>query len=133
MKESFWAYGLIIVGIFVFVVLSISQGYTTTNEENYYLVKEAMQASMLESVDFGVYRQTGDFRIIKEKFIENFTRRFSQSVRGNKDYKIEFYEIYENPPKATVKITTDTGEYTVDGEAYNFNVVTTLSGIVEIE
>ena len=132
MKESFWTYLIIALGLFVIVVLIIVQDITTTAEEDYYLMKEVMEAAMVEAVDYGVYRAYGEIRIIEEKFVENFTRRFAESVTANKNYKLEFFEIYESPPKASVRISTSTREYTVNSEdVVDFSVVTILSNIME--
>ncbi len=132
MKETFWTYLLIIIGIFVIVVMILVQDLTGTTEEDYYLTKEIMQAAMIDSIDYGVYRHYGDIRIIEEKFVENFTRRFSESVNSTKTYQIEFYEIYESPPKATVRVKTATSEYQVTSDSsVDFDIVTILSGILE--
>ena len=131
MKESFWGYFIIILGLFVIVIMMVIQNMTTTSEEDFYLSKEVMEAAMLDSVDYGVYRTTGEIRIIESKFVENFTRRFADSVSNSKDYTIEFYEIYENPPKATVLIKTNTGEYRASTDTtVDFDIVTALSGIL---
>ena len=132
MKEAFWTYLLIALGIFIFVVLLLVQDLTSTDEEDYYLTKEVMEASMIDAIDYGVYRQYGDIRMVKEKFYESFIRRYSESVKGIKTYKIEFYDVYEYPPKATVRIKTSTNEYTVKTDsAVDFDIVTVLSGILE--
>ncbi len=132
MKESYWTYLIIMLGLFIIVVLLIVQDMTSTSEEDYYLMKEVMEAAMIDSVDYGIYRSTGEIRIIEEKFVENFTRRFAESVSANKDYKLEFYEIYETPPKATVRISTATRKYTVNSdEVVDFGIVTILSEIME--
>lgn len=132
MKEAFWTYLLIALGIFIFVVLLLVQDLTTTDEEDYYLTKEVMEASMIDAIDFGVYRQYGEIRMVKEKFFESFIRRYSESVGGVKTYKIEFYDVYETPPKASVRVRTSTNEYTVSTDStVDFDVVTVLSGILE--
>lgn len=132
MKESFWTYLVIALGLFIIVVLILVQDLTTTAEEDYYLMKEVMEAAMIDSVDYGIYRSTGEIRIIEEKFVENFTRRFAESVNANKDYRLEFYEIYESPPKATVRISTSTREYSVNSdEVVDFGIVTLLTDIME--
>lgn len=131
MKETYWTYLIIVLAIFVVVVMTIVQNISTTDEQNYYLVKEAMEGAMVDSVDYGIYRNYGEIRIIEEKFVENFIRRFSESVQANKSYKIEFYEIYESPPKATVRVSTNTGVYKIDASASDFDIVTLLSGILE--
>lgn len=132
MKESFWTYFLIVLGLFIIVIMIIVQDLTGTSEEDYYLTKEVMEAAMVDSIDYGVYMRYGDIRIIKEKFVENFIRRFSESVNSTKTYTIEFYEIYEDPPKATVRIKTATKEYQVSSDSsVDFDIVTILSGILE--
>ena len=132
MKESFWTYLIIALGLFVIVILIIVQDLTTTSEEDYYLMKEVMEAAMIDSVDYGVYRAYGEIRIIEEKFVESFTRRFAESVTANKNYKLEFYEIYESPPKASVRISTSTRQYTINSQdVVDFSVVTILSNIME--
>ena len=114
------------------VVMIMVQDLTSTSEEDYYLTKEVMQAAMIDSIDYGVYREYGDIRIIEQKFVENFTRRFSESVNNTKTYTLEFYEIYEFPPKATVRVKTATKEYSVSTDTtVDFDIVTVLSGILE--
>lgn len=132
MKESFWAYLFIVLGLFVIVVMMLIQDVTTTDEEDFYLTKEVMEAAMVDSIDYGVYMDTGDIRIIQSKFVENFTRRFADSVKDSKNYTLEFYDIYEDPPKATVKVSTSTKDYSVTTDStVNFDILTVLSGILE--
>lgn len=131
MKESIWGYLILTLGVFIIIVMIIMQNLSTTDEQNYYLVRECMEGAMIDSVDYGIYRNYGEIRIIREKFVENFIRRFSESVQSSKTYTIDFYEIYESPPKATVRVTTNTGEYEVNSETTDFDIVTILSGILE--
>lgn len=132
MKESFWAYLFIVLGLFVIVVMMLIQDVTTTDEEDFYLTKEVMEAAMVDSIDYGVYMDTGDIRIIQSKFVENFTRRFADSVKDSKNYTLEFYDIYEDPPKATVKVSTSTKDYSVTTDStVNFDILTVMSGILE--
>ena len=69
MKESYWGYWLILLGILVVVVLMLVQSYTTTNTQDYYLIKEVTNAAMSDAVDYAYYRNTGEIRINKEKLI----------------------------------------------------------------
>ena len=132
MKYTFWAYGLIALGIAIIVGLRFINDLTTTSEADYYMTKEVMEAAMLDSIDYGVYRRYGDVRIIKEKFVENFIRRFSESVGGSKDYTLDFYEIYEEPVKATVRVRTGTSSYQVStDQILSTDILTTLSGVLE--
>ena len=131
MKESMWMYIFIGIGIFTIVVMMLIQDLTTTNEEDFYLTKEVMEASMIDAVDLGLYRETGEIRIIEAKFVESFIRRFAASVNNSKNYNIKFYEIYENPPKATVVISTNSRTITVASEDFTYDITNVLSGILE--
>ena len=132
MKESFWIYLLMILGLFIIVVMMLIQDLTSTSEEDYYLAKEALEASMVDALDLGLYRKTGEVRIIESKFVESFIRRFAESVNDSKNYTIEFYEIYEMPPKATIFIKTKSKSVKVgvDSEE-SYDILTAMSGILE--
>ena len=83
MKESLWGYWLMVLGLFVLMVMMLFQNYTTTNEQDYYLVKEVTEAAMADAIDWAHFRKYGEIRIVKEKFVEDFTRRFSETVNIN--------------------------------------------------
>ncbi len=110
MKESLWGYWIVVLGISIMSVMILLQNYTTTNEQDYYMIKEVLEASMYEAVDYGYYRDTGELKMNAEKFTENFIRRFSETVNINKKYTISFYDIYEEPPAASVSIATSTNK-----------------------
>ncbi len=131
MKESYWGYFLILLGIFVIVIMMLVNNVTTTNTQDYYLLKEVTQAAMLDAVDYGYYRNNGELRIVKEKFIENFLRRISESVNINNTYTFEFYDLYECPPKVSVKVTTKSGTYNIGGNASSFDIVNKIDAILE--
>ena len=82
MSQSVWGYWLIALGIGVITIMMLVQNYTTINQEDYYLLKEVTQAAMNDTIDFNHYRQYNELKINREKFIENFVRRFSESVKG---------------------------------------------------
>ncbi|MBO4245603.1 MAG: hypothetical protein J5892_02535 [Bacilli bacterium] len=131
MKESYWGYFLILLGIFVIVIMMLVNNVTTTNTQDYYLLKEVTQAAMIDSVDYGYYRETNELRIVKEKFVENFLRRISESVNINNTYTFDFYDIYECPPKVSIKVTTKTGSFTIGGNASSFDIVNKIDAILE--
>ena len=131
MKESIWGYWIIVLGIFIIVVMMLLQNYTTTNEQDYYLIKEVTESAMTDSIDLAHYRKYGELRIIKEKFVENFLRRFSDTVNINKNYNIKFYDIYEAPPKVSVKVTTTTDKFNIFSEETEVGVVNKLDAILE--
>ncbi len=131
MKESYWGYWLIILGIFVIVIMMLVQNVTTTNTQDYYLLKEVTEASLLDSVDLGYYREHAELKINREKFVENFLRRFSETVNINNTYDIEFYDLYESPPKVSVVVKTENGRFSVTGDQETFDIVNKLDAILE--
>lgn len=153
MKYSFLGMALIMSGIIGIVFITMFQSITIDNETEYYVLKEAMGAAMLESIDMTCYRinsevakeetETTPFenkcgktiKIVEQKFVENFTRRFAASISGDvKNYEIQFYDIIESPPKASVVIRGLTKEYSFGSDdTTSFNIVNSLSGILETD
>ncbi len=134
MKESLWGYWLIVLGLFVIVIMMLLQNYTTTSEQDQYLLREVTEAAMVDAVDWAHYRKYGELRIIKEKFVEVFVRRFSETVNINKKYNLKFYDIYEAPPKVSVKVTTMTDTYNVMGDANtSLSVVNKIDSVLEMK
>ena len=131
MKESFWGFGLVLFGIVLFAVIMIVQRLSTTNEQDFYLGREVLASSMTDAVDYGTFRKTGELVIVKEKFVEIFIRRFSESVPADRTYKLDFYDIREYPPKASVRIRTKSTETGVGGGSYAASIDTLLSGVLE--
>ena len=117
MKESMWGYWIVVLGISIMSVMVLLQNYTTTSEQDYFLIKSVLEASMYEAVDYGYYRDTGTLKMNTEKFVENFVRRFSETVNINKTYEINFYDIYEEPPAASVAVKTATQASNYGGDA----------------
>lgn len=144
MKYSFLGMALIMAGIGGLVFIAMFQSVTVDNEAEYYVLKEAMESAMLESVDIDCYRNNSEeskangcgkvIKISEQKFVENFTRRFASSVNGDvKNYEIQFYDIMESPPKASVVIRGLTKNYSVVGDTEGFNITNSLSGILETD
>ena len=134
MKESFWGYFIITLGLIILTILLLVQRATVRTEEDFYLGREVLEASMLDAVDYGTYRTTGRVVMSKEKFVEIFIRRFVESVSTTNSYQIDFYDIREYPPKASVRIRTATEDGTVDnGQVFRPQVDTLLSGDLEKE
>lgn len=133
MKESYWGYWLVMLGSFIVVVMMLTQNATTTNTQDYYQLKEVANSAIYESIDYAYFAQTQQVRMLKEVFVENFIRRFSQTISLSNTYKIDFYDLYESPPKASVKITTQTGNFLVAGDTANLDVVNSIDLIVEFD
>ncbi len=132
MKESYWGYWLILLGIFVIVIMMLINSVTTTTTQDYYLIKEATEAAMVDAIDYGYYAEYKELRINKEKFVENFLRRFSETININKTYDVDFYDIYEAPPKVSLKVTSNSGTFFVGSAADNFDIINKIDAVLEM-
>lgn len=132
MKWSTVTVGVMILGIIGVSIILLFQQLTTTNENDYYLLKEITEAAMVDSIDISYYRETGNLKIVREKFVENFTRRFAEStlIIGTK-YTIKFFDIMEEPPKVSVRIDTGIENYKIYNTSGNYEVLNQLTGIFE--
>ena len=133
MKWSFASVATIVLGIFgLFIILLFSE-ITVSNDQDYYSLKEATEAAMIESVDIAYYRLTGDVKIVKEKFVENFTRRFTEtSTFGQGNYQIDFYQISETPPKVSIRIVDKTTNYRIYSyDSENYNILNEITAILD--
>ena len=130
MKESIWGYAIITLGILAVGIIWFFANTTRTDQHNYNLLKETTEAAMLDAVDLAAYREDGTIKIIEEKFVENFIRRFAESADLSNTYKIEIYDINEEPPKVSLKVSSAT-ETTATGEVIEFNVVNNIDAILE--
>ena len=133
MKESLWGYWLVILGIGIIAVMILLQNYTTTNQQDYYLAKEVTHAALYDAIDYGYYKKNGKLKIVKEKFVENFIRRFADNATLNKHYKVNFYTIYEMPPAVSVEIIAKSGEFRIGNDSVNADVTTRITAILELK
>jgi len=143
MKYAYWGLALIMAGLVGIVFIVMFQSITINNETEYYILKEAMEAAMMESVDIECYRSTAGtgcgevLKISEQKFVENFTRRFVENITGDvNSYELEFYDIIESPPKASVVVKGLTQEYSIMATSESdgsFKITNNLSGILEYE
>lgn len=131
MKETLWGYWLILLGVFITVIMLLISNITTQNTQDYYLIKEVTEAAMIDSINYGYYRKYGELKIDREKFVESFLRRFSENAKFN-TYQIDFYDIYEAPPKVSVKVTSKSGTFTIAGDSSNFDIVNKVDAILEL-
>ena len=132
MKESYWGYWLIVLGIFIIVVLLLVQSFTSTNSQDYYMVKQITESSMEDAIDWAYYRTYGELKINKEKFIEVFLRRFAEEASIVSTYKITFSDIYEAPPKVSVEVKSKSSSFSITGDSESFDIVNKIDGILEV-
>lgn len=157
MNSSMWMYFFMVMGILGIVLINIFGHVVISNEQNYYLLKEISEAAMVDAVDLKAYRDgvgwdgvtedtdpesmhclegiPGTVRIVKEKFVESFVRRFANSADLSRKHKIIINDIDECPPKVTVTLVSTEKfsflsffkvEYDTDE-----NIVNVLTGILE--
>lgn len=131
MKESFWGAAVVGVGLVSIFFIYFFQSITNTDEHNYHLLKETTEAAMIDAVDLAYYRSTGHVRIDREKFVENFLRRFAENATLSNTYKIEIYDVNEEPPKVSLKVSSSesTG---ITGEMLEFNISNEIHAILEL-
>ena len=132
MKWSFSSLGLIILGLFGLLIIILFNEITVSNEQDYYNLKNATEASMIDAVDVAYYRLTGEIKISKEKFVENFTRRFTEnSTFGQGNYSIVFYDIMESPPKVSLRIYDNTNSYNIYNIETDAKIVNEITAILD--
>lgn len=132
MKESFWAILIVGLGITSIFLVYFFQTVTNTSEHNYELLKETTEASMFDALDFAAYQKDKTIRINQERFVESFIRRFAQDATLAHNYHIEIYDVNEEPPKVSIKVTSmNVGFFSLGGEGRSFNITNTIDAILE--
>lgn len=131
MKESFWGVAVVVAGIVAIFFIYFFQSITNTDEHNYHLLKEATEAAMYDALDLAEYKKSGTIRIDREKFAENFLRRFAESATLSRTYKVEIFDINEEPPKVSLRVSSSesTG---LTGENLTFEISNKHDAILEV-
>lgn len=135
MKESIWGYAVMALGILAIGVIWFFSNVTRTDQHNYNLLKETTEAAMMDAIDLAAYRNDETIRIIEEKFVENFIRRFAQSADLSNTYVIEIFDVNETPPKVSLRVssTKESNATTSmpNGEIIEFDIVNNIDAILE--
>lgn len=118
------------LGVTAVAFVFFFQTATNTDEQNYILLKEVTEAAMYDAVDLAAYRNSGIVRIDREKFVENFIRRFAESVTLGNTYRVDIYDVNETPPKVSLKVSS-TLESNVTDEVMEFDISNRLDAILE--
>ena len=133
MKESFWGMFVVMLGVAGIIFIFLFQNLTNTDEHNSQLLKEVTEAAMWDSFDYASYRSTGEIRINREKFVENFIRRYAESASMSREYNIKFYDINEKPPKVSIRVSSGViGSNGMSGETMNFDLSDRINAILEV-
>ena len=130
MKESIWGYMIIVLGVLAIGVIWFMANVTRTDQHNFYLLRETVEASMLDAVDLSIYRETGEIEINETMFIESFLRRFANNADLSNTYVIEIYDISTKPPKVSMRISSATTNSST-GEIIEFDMINNIDAILE--
>lgn len=131
MKESYWGYWLVLLGVFVVIIMMLIQNITSNNTEDYFTIKQLSEAAMIDAVDYAYYREYGELKINKEKFMEAFIRRFAEIASLASNYEITFTGIYEAPPKVSVEVVSNTNTYNIASDSTKFDMASRIDAILE--
>lgn len=131
MKESFWGVFIISMGLIGIAFVFLFQNITNTDEHNMQLLKETTEAAMYDAVDLGAYRKDGIVKINREKFVENFVRRFAENASLARTYVIEIYDVNEIPPKVSLKVSSTEKGNVTGGEIVTFDIQNKIDAILE--
>ena len=127
MKDSIWAYFIIMFGIIAIIFIFFMQRVSTTDQHNYTLLRETTEAAMYDAIDNDA-NNGGIVKINQEKFIESFLRRFAESASLSRKYVVEIYDINEYPPKVSIKVSsTEKGT----SQVLEFDLVNKVDAILE--
>ena len=141
MHESFWSVFVIASGIVILSAIYVFQSITNTDEHNYHLLKETTEAAMYDAIDWYTYKKSAmegqkpTIRINREKFVENFIRRFAENANLSRNYRIEIYDINETPPKVSLQVSAKgllpSDSFSLNGEKISFELTNRLDAIME--
>ena len=132
MKHAYWGYWFILLGVFIVVIMLLVKNVTTSSTQDYYLIKEVAEASMVDAVDFSYFRKYGEVKINKEKLFESFIRRFAETASLSTTYTISFQGVYEAPPKVSVEIKSKGDTFNIANiDETSFDMVERIDAILE--
>ena len=135
MNESFWGIFIISLGIVILSAIFLFQSLTNNDEHNYNLLRETTEAAMRDAVDMNYYNENKKIKIQRDKFVESFVRRFANNANLSRTYRIEIYDINEEPPKVSLKVSA-TGILSSDRfndgrRIINFELSNSIDAILE--
>ena len=129
MQSSYWGYWLIVMGVAIVGLMISVQGITTNTTQDSYAIREITDAAMLEAVDYSYYRDYNEIKIDKEKFMEVFLRMTAEVMGAFDTYEVNFYAIYEAPPKVSVEIRSNSGSNFTTG---TYDTISRIDAIIQI-
>lgn len=136
MNKSLWGVLVLMLGIASIFFIVLFQTITNTDEHNSQLMKEVTEAAMWDAFDYGTYKTTGAIRIDREKFVENFLRRFAESAHTGRRYRIEIFDVNEAPPKVSLRVSSGVSGSPAsmlgDNQEFYFDISNKIDAILEV-
>ena len=87
------------------------------------------------SVFFIVLFQTITNTDDREKFVENFVRRFAESAHTGRKYHIEIIDVNEAPPKVSIRVSSGVSGSPAamlgDDQTFTFDIDNSIDAIME--
>ena len=130
MNKGMLTVGIIILALMGLLLINVISNYSTGNELDYYLVKETTEAAIEDAIDIKYYRDNGAIRMDKEKFVESFILRFSNTVDNSRNYQIRMLDINEVPPKVSIEVKAGNLSWNPDSPIGNVEIVNRIDGIL---
>lgn len=131
MKESIWGWAIVVVGVVTIFFVYFFQNITNTDEHNYNLLKDVTESAMMDAIDYAAL-SNDTLMIDREKFVENFVRRFAESATLSRTYVIRIYDISEIPPKVSLEVSSLESSNVTGGEIMEFDISNRLDAILEV-
>ena len=72
----------------------------------------------------------GKYVMDKDKFVATFLKRFAENADLSNTYRIDIYDINEEPPKVSIKVSSAKST-NVTGENYEFKITNNVDAILE--
>ena len=130
MKESYWGAAVVALGVLAIFFIFFFPSITNTDEHNYHLLKQATEAAMYDALDLAAYRDDGTIKIDREKFVENFLRRFAESALLSNTYQVEIFDVNVTPPKVSLRVSSAEST-SLTGDVMEFEIQNRLDAILE--
>ena len=74
----------------------------------------------------------GEYRLMPDKFTENFKDRFERMITNNKEYDYIIKEIIEYPPKVSVRVVSKDDSFSpTERDSDGYNIVNQMDAIIE--
>lgn len=130
MQSSFWGYWLVLFGIAITGLMISVNGITSTSTKDTYTSREIVEAAMLESIDYAYYREYNEVKMNKEVFMEKLIKKLANVMGSTDTYEVNFYEMYECPPKVSVEIKSHSGTSFISTSDYD--VTNRVDSIIQL-